>query len=231
MRFVEGGYLLYLQRHTYVCTQTQKKREKKGKRKKKGAIIRRGHPWSVQQGHQRKEKSASEEDTYEPSRLVIHDGVMLPPTIPLPGHHLLLHPSQRLLLRWTANFRHARTGFTIPDRRGSQAPSPWAPQHQRPPHRLSRLRHPLGRRKSSRRWCRRRRPESKRKKIAVSRLVSQQGGMGTMSVPGCYHRHPHQAWQACRREDLRAGACEGRRSGHRQCRRRQACRSNRPKDR
>ena len=173
MRFVEGGYLLYLQRHTIcVCvTQTQKE---KGKTKEKGNHYEtRATPCSVQQGHQRKEKSASEEDTYEPSRLVIHDGVMLPPTIPLPGHHLLLHPSQRLLLRWTANFRHARTGFTIPDRRGSQAPSPWAPQHQRPPHRLSRLRHPLGRRKSSRRWCRRRRPESKKEKTAVSRLGSE----------------------------------------------------------
>ena len=170
MRFVEGGYLLYLQRHTYVCTQTQKK----GKRKKKGTIIRRRPPLVCPaRSPKKRKKSASEEDTYEPSRLVIHDGVMLPPTIPLPGHHLLLHPSQRLLLRWTANFRHARTGFTIPDRRGSQAPSPWAPQHQRPPHRLSRLLRPLGRRRSSRRWCRRRRPESKKEKIAVSRLGSE----------------------------------------------------------
>lgn len=90
MRFVEGGYLLYLQRHTYVCTQTQKK----GKRKKKGTIIRRRPPLVCPaRSPKKRKKSASEEDTYEPSRLFIHDGVMLPPTIPLPEHHLLLHPS------------------------------------------------------------------------------------------------------------------------------------------
>ena len=222
MRFVEGGYLLYLQRHTYVCTQTQKK----GKRKKKGTIIRQEPPLVCPARSPKRRKKAPVKKiptnrhacSYTTGDAA-NDTATRRPAAP------------SIQIRWTVNFRHARTGFTIPDRRGSQAPSPWAPQHQRPPHRLSRLRHPLGRRKSSRRWCRRRRPESRRKKIAVSRLVSQQGRMGTMSVPGCYHRHPHQAWQACRREDLRAGACEGRRSGHRQCRRRQACRSNRPKDR
>jgi hypothetical protein len=51
MRFVEGDYCFI-----FNAIQMGVPRLKRGKRKKKGTIIRQGHPWSVQQVTKEKEK-------------------------------------------------------------------------------------------------------------------------------------------------------------------------------
>jgi hypothetical protein len=72
MRFVEGGYVFALSSTPYICVYPD---SEKGKTKEKGNHYKtRATPGLSSKVTKEKKKSASEEDTYEPPCLFIHDG-------------------------------------------------------------------------------------------------------------------------------------------------------------